>query len=236
MNSGRRFVQATPVSISNTEGICCANAESYLWLVLVLLRRFPHKSCDTEDLYQQGCLGLMKAISRYDPSYGTSFRAYAASMIIGEMRMLSRISAPIHVPRTDREIRIRLKRAINLLTGQLFRSPTIDELAMLMKMEPTDLAMLMEEVSVISADTETESGSDMWEYLPASDQWVNMIELRDIIQHLPVQDQQLLHYRYFEGLSQTETAKRLMMTQIQVSRRERVLQKILYDEWQHASE
>lgn len=233
--TGKRFVQTEPSAHNETTADQRVDAEKYLWLVSTLLRRFPHKCGEKEDLYQQGCLGLLKAAARFDPSYGASFQAYAASMIIGEMRMYARISAPVHIPRTDREMRVRLKRAIEMLTAKLAREPTIDELSTLMRIEPTELAMLMEEVSVTSADAETDMGAPLWERFPASENWLDSLELRDLIQQLPDQDQQLLHCRYLEGLSQTETAKRLVMTQIQVSRRERVLKKMLRDEWMHAS-
>lgn len=235
MITATRFVQSNS---SHKGELSCSrtlNAEDYMWLVTSMLRRFPHRNCETEDLYQQGCLGLLKAIARFEPTYGSSFKAYAAAMIIGEMRMLSRLSAPVHIPRTEREMRMRIKQAFNLLSGQLAREPTIHELSSLLKIEPAELTLLMEDISVTSADAENENGTPLWESIADPDAWLDKVELRDLIQQLPERDRMLLQYRYYDGLSQAETARRLAMTQVQVSRRERVLKKLLRNEWLHTT-
>lgn len=234
MTAASRFVQT---GSANRSVVSCArglNAEDYMWLVNSMLRRFPHRYCEAEDLYQQGCLGLMKAIARFDPTYGSSFNAYAAAMIIGEMRMLARLSAPVHIPRTERELRARIRQAVSILSQRLAREPTIQELSSLLKIEPAELTLLMEDVNVTSADTENDNGTALWDTIPDSDAWFDKVEMQDLLQRLPERDRQLMHYRYFDGLSQSETACRLAMTQVQVSRRERVLKKLLRDEWLHA--
>ena len=104
-------------------------AEDHLPLVAAMVRRFPWHGREREELYQQGCVGLMKALARYDPSLGTSFSTYAAAMILGEMRMLCRMDAPVHVPRRDRELRSRVRRTERMLTQHLGRDPTVQELA-----------------------------------------------------------------------------------------------------------
>lgn len=207
------------------------NAEKHLWLVKVMLRRFPHKDCEGEDLYQQGCLGLMKALARYDPERGSSFTAYAASMIIGEMRMYTRLTAPIHISRTEKEQRARIEKAISMLTAKLSREPTMQELSSVLRIDPEELALLMEEISVISADAETENGTPILETLSAPEDWLSAVEFRDILRRLSNHDQNLIRYRCIEGFTQAETAQRLGCTQVYVSRRERVLKRILRDEW-----
>lgn len=228
MTAARRFVQSLPAANTLQAAI---NAENHLWLVRVILRRFPHSICEEEDLYQQGCLGLMKALARYDPERGSKFSTYAASMIIGEMRMYSRLTAPIHISRTEKEQRARIEKAVALLTAKLAREPTIQELSSVLRIAPAELALLMEEVSVTSADAETENGTPIWETIAAQDGWLSSVELRDLLRRLSSQDQALIRYRFFDGLSQAETAQLLNLTQVQVSRRERVLKKLLRDEW-----
>ncbi len=209
-------------------------AEAHLPLVAMMVRRCPHDDREPEELYQQGCVGLMKAIARYDPDRGTSFSTYAASMILGEMRMLHRLNAPIHIPRPDREKRSRIHQIQDRLTAHLGREPTITEMAAMLRMEPTELVLLMEEVSVSSTEAQTDSGTPLHELLADSDDWLCEVEMRDLIAHLPQRDQALLMLRHQEGLTQSETAKRLGLTQLQVSRREAVIRKRLQKEWYSA--
>ena len=208
-----------------------ALAENHLPLVAAMVRRFPRYGREREELYQQGCVGLMKALARYDASLGTAFSTYAAAMILGEMRMLSRMDMPIHIPRRDRELRGRIRRAENMLTAHLGREPTVQELAKTLKVDPTELVLSMEEISVTSMDAATAAGTQMSELLPDHDDWMSRLLMRDLISRLPERDQKLLLLRYRYGLSQTETARRLGMTQVQVSRREMQIKAQLKKEW-----
>lgn len=208
-----------------------ALAENHLPLVAAMVRRFPGHEHEWEELYQQGCVGLMKALSRYDASLGTAFSTYAAAMILGEMRMLRRQDAPVHVPRRDRELRGRIRRAEATLTAHLGREPTVQELAALLRVNPTELVLSMEEISVTSMDAPTPRGTQWADLLPDHDDWMNRLLLRDLISRLPERDRKLLLLRHRYGLSQTETAKRLGLTQVQVSRREMQLKAQLRHEW-----
>ena len=208
-----------------------ALAENHLPLVAAMVRRFPWHQREREELYQQGCVGLMKALARYDASLGTAFSTYAAAMILGEMRMLSRMDMPVHIPRRDRELRSRIRRAENLLTAHLGREPTVQEIAAMLKVDPSELVLSMEEVSVTSIDAATPNGTLMADMLPDRDDWMNRLMLRDLIAHLPDRDRKLLLLRYRYGLTQTETARRLGMTQVQVSRKEMQIKAQLKKEW-----
>lgn len=211
----------------------CA-AEDHLPLVAALVRRFPASVAEKEELYQQGCVGLMKAIARYDPQRGASFSAYAAAMILGEMRMLSRLNAPVHIPRTDRERRRRLRMVEDTLMGALGRPPTIQELSRVFRTSPEELILLMEEISVSSYDGQQAEGAALINSIADDDDWITRLEIRDLISHLPARDQRLMRLRYLEGLSQAETAARIGMTQVQVSRREMVLRRELQKAWKQA--
>ena len=202
-------------------------AEDHLPLVGAMVRRFPHHGRETEELYQQGCIGLMKALARYDPDYGVAFPTYAAAMILGEMRQLCRIDAPIHIPRTERELRLRIRRAEATLSQHLGREPTVQEIASMLRMDASELMLHMEEISVTSTDAPTREGTSIAEFLPDPDDWQRRLELRDIIERLPERDRELILLRYHLGLTQTETARRMGMTQVQVSRREAVVKAML---------
>lgn len=208
-----------------------ALAEDHLPLVAALVRRFPPGLYEPEELYQQGCIGLMKALARYRPECGTNFSTYAVPLILGEMRMLSRQYAPIHIPRPEREQRQRIRRTTAQLTTTLSREPTITELATAMRMEQTDLLLLLDDVTVSSTEAASEDGSPLINAIADDDDWLSRVELRDLIARLAETDRQLLKLRHIEGLSQADTAHRLGMTQVQVSRREAVLRRQLHNAW-----
>ena len=208
-----------------------ALAENHLPLVAAMVRRFPQYAREREELYQQGCVGLMKALARYDASLGTAFSTYAAAMILGEMRMLSRLDMPVHIPRRDRELRGRIRKTESMLTAHLGREPTVQELAKVLKVDPTELVLSMEEIRVTSMDAAMPGGTQMAELLPDQDDWMSRLLLRDLIARLPDRDRKLVLLRYRYGLSQTETARRLGMTQVQISRREMQIKAQLRKEW-----
>lgn len=171
----------------------------------------------------------MKALARFDPTHGTAFSTYAAAMILGEMRSLCRVEAPVHVPRGDRELRSRIRHAEGTLMAHLGREPTVQELATALRMEPTELTLAMEQISVLSIDTT--SGHSLVELLPDRTDWETRLLLRDMIARLPKNDQRLLMLRLRYGRSQAETARALGTTQVQVSRREQALKQQIRQAW-----
>ncbi len=201
-------------------------AEQHLPLVGMLVKRFPGDG-NREELYQQGVIGLMKALRRFDPDRGTAFSTYAASMILGEMRMLRRQEAALHVPRTEEALRRRIQEAESALTARFRREPTVTELADEMQMEPAELMLHMESLSVSSTDEESPGGTALSELLADPEDWQKRIELRDILSRLPEKDRQLVLLRHRAGLTQTEAGQRLGMSQMQVSRREKVIRTLL---------
>lgn len=221
----------TPLTKAQNRHIMQTLATEHLPLVGAMVSRFPHHGYEPEELYQQGCIGLLKALARYDPDQGTAFSTYAAAMILGEMRMLSRMNAPIHIPRQEREKRQQLRKAQSHLSAHLGREPTVDELAAAVRTTPEELVLLMEEISVASADAAADGGSPLLDLIADGDCWQERLELRDMLNRLAPQDQTLLRLRHLEGLTQAETGVRLGMTQMQVSRRERVLHRQLRDMW-----
>ena len=222
-----------PTSTQDEQDLQAA-AENHLPLVRAMVQRFPTRGFEPEELYQQGCVGLMKALSRYDPSRGTSFSTYAAAMILGEMRMLSRLTAPVHIPRTDRELHIRIRKLTDQLTRQLRREPTVQEIASILRMDAAELMLLMEEVSVTSTDALTDDGTSLHEFIPDPDDWLGRMELQDLIDSLPEIDQELVRLRWYAKMPQAAVGKQLGLTQVQVSRREAVIRKELQKRWLEA--
>ncbi len=204
-----------------------ALAEKHLPLVGAMVRRFPSSAFSKEELYQQGVIGLMKALKQFDPSRGTAFSTYAAALILGEMRMLYRTDAAIHIPRTETELRRRIHQAEAELSNTLHREPAVTELAAALSMDAAELMLHMEEISVSSTDAESPGGSALCDVLPDPDDWQARLELRDIIAKLPKMDRQLILLRHRVGLTQAQAGHRLGMSQMQVSRREAVIRTLL---------
>ena len=232
MTARRDFSAELNRARMNGREAVAALAEEHLPLVAAMVSRFPWYGREREELYQQGCVGLMKAMARYDPSYGTAFSTYAAAMILGEMRMLCRNDAPVHIPRRDRELRSRVRRTERMLTEHLGRDPTVQELASAMRMDAAELMLVMEEVTVSSMDAAPAGGGHtLAELLPEQDDWLDRLLLRDIVSRLPREDQRLLLMRYRLGKTQAETARAMGMTQVQVSRRESAVKAALRQDW-----
>ena len=154
-------------------------------------------------------------------------------MILGEMRMLSRLNAPLHIPRTDQEQRRRIRQAEEALTGALGRSPTIQELAANFRTTAEEMVFLLEDASVYSYD-QHHNGPSLVDMIPDESEWQTSFEIRDLLERLPTKDALLMRYRCLEGLTQSETAARLGLSQVQVSRREMVLRRQLRQAWQEA--
>lgn len=221
------FTQTLTVARTSGPEAMQALAEQHLPLVGMLVRRFPATGESREELYQQGVIGLMKALRQFDPSRGTAFSTYAAALILGEMRMLHRQDAPLHIPRTELDLRRRIRQTEATLTAQRNRSPTVTELAAALSMEPAELMLHMDSITVTSTDAESPGGRPIADILPDPEDWQKRIELRDILSRLPDKDRQLVLLRHRFGLTQTEAGHRLGMTQMQVSRRERIIRTLL---------
>ncbi len=204
-----------------------ALAEKHLPLVGMMVARCPAGQASKEELYQQGAIGLMKALARYDPARGTAFSTYAAAMILGEMRMLNRQATLLHLPRGEAELRRQIRQAEENLTRTLHRPPSVTELAAALHMEPAEMALHLEDITVASTDAQSPGGTPLSELLPDPEDWQRRIELRDILARLPELDKQLVLLRHRVGLTQAQAGQRLGMTQMQVSRREKIIRTLL---------
>ncbi len=183
------------------------NIEPHLPLVRALMKRMPWHLCDRDDLFQQGCVGLLIAARRFDPERGVAFSTWAVPYILGEMRKLCRESAPVHIPRPEREARARVRRAIAALTASLRRDPTMDELASALHMDAADLPLLMEDVVAVPEEAIPESGREDVH-----------LALADALCGLPETRRRMLVLHYLQGMTQQEVAAQLGISQMAVSR------------------
>ncbi|MDR3644527.1 MAG: sigma-70 family RNA polymerase sigma factor [Clostridia bacterium] len=199
-------------------------------LVHASARRFAGRGIEYDDLFQAGCMGLVKAVTGFDFSRGVQFSTYAVPVIMGEMRRLFRDDGPVKVSRSLRELSLRAGRAREQLCSTLGREPTIGELARQLQIEPAEAAEALEASAAPLSLTIDEDGEDIQADIPVQgeeDELMDKLALKEALTALPAQDMLLIRLRYFGNRTQSETARELNMTQVQVSRREKKILELL---------
>ena len=190
-------------------------------LVRACARRFQGRGMEYDDLFQAGCMGLVKAVDHFDRERGLQFSTYAVPVILGEMRRLFRDGGTVKVSRGLQALAIRAARACGEFADTFGRAPLLSELADCLQVSEEDAALalgaLRPTVSLTDAD-ETQRA------VPVEDQEEELgdrLSVQQAIAALPEADQKLITARYYANMTQTQTARQLGMTQVQVSRREK---------------
>ena len=204
--------------------------ERHIEFVRRLARRYARRGEQLDDLTQVGCVGLIKAIDRFDGSFGANLTTYAAPNILGEIKRHFRDRGwSVRVPREIQELNVKLTRLIDELTTRLGRSPSVVELATASGTSAEDVLEALESSAAYSAlslsdggpDPDEEGGGPMDtvgeedEHFEQSEQ---RITLATGMQRLPARERAILHLRFFEGLTQSEIAERVGISQMHVSR------------------
>lgn len=196
-------------------------------LVHACANRFRGRGVDYEDLVQSGCIGLLKAAAGFDETRGFMFSTYAVPAIIGEIKRIFRDGGAVKVGRSDKEKARNLLALREELTSRLGREPSVSELASEAGFEVTETAQLLcASLPVLSLTVDDESGECNEIDVTIGDTTEEMgdsIALKAAVENLSDRDRKIVEFRYFSGLTQTVTAKKLGMTQVQVSRREKVI-------------
>ena len=198
--------------------------EGNMGLVYTCAHRLKGRGMEFEDLVQAGCVGLIKAADAFDEARGAAFSTYAVPVILGEMKRLFREGGSIKVGRSLKERARDLLRAQNTLAEELNREPSIAELAGRVSMEVSEAAMLLGSAMPVLSLTEEDGGGE-WD-LPVespTEDACDRIALNEALRTLEERDRLLVEYRYYRSMTQSETAARLGMTQVQVSRREKAV-------------
>ncbi len=198
--------------------------ESNLPLVHSLCKRFVGRGIEYDDLYQAGCIGLIKAVDGFDEGRGLCFSTYAVPVILGEIRRMFRDGGSVKVSRSLKELSLKVTRVKSTLELKLMREPTVSELA-------TELGVTPEEITeaqsaalpTVSLTYESDDGVSEMDVSVAGPEELltNKLLLQRAFTHLDDTEQQIIRCRYFEYLTQNETAARLGMSQVQVSRAEK---------------
>ncbi len=196
-----------------------------LGLVHACAQRFKGRGVEYDDLYQAGCLGLVKAVDGFDESRGLKFSTYAVPVILGEMRRLFRDGGAIKVGRALRERSMKAARISAEFSAREGRTPTVRELAELLGVEPAEAAQAVNagQRPVSLTAGEEEGGQIDIAVDSEAERIGERIALRQVIGELEERDRRILYFRYFKRETQTKTAERLGMTQVQISRREKVI-------------
>ena len=195
-------------------------------LVHACAKRFKGRGIEYDDLFQAGCLGLVKAVDHFDESRGLKFSTYAVPVIFGEMRRLFRDGGAVKVGRSLKELSIRASRKAADFAEKEGRSPTVGELAKLLGVEPAEAAQALgaAQMPLSLTASEEEGGGQIDVSIDGEDEKIaELLSLKQVVKELPQRDQNIIYFRYYKHRTQTETAQALGMTQVQVSRREKVI-------------
>lgn len=205
-------------------------------LIWSIVRRFTNRGYEAEDLFQIGAIGLVKCIKKFDLSYDVKFSTYAVPMIMGEIKRFLRDDGMIKVSRPLKEIAIKAKYMQDLLTKEKGSEPTVDELAAAIEVEVGDLILAMEadkEVESLYSTVYQSDGNPV--YLidkldlkaDENEKLVESIVLKQFIEKLEPREREIINLRYFLDKTQTEVAKKIGVSQVQISRIEKkVLKKL----------
>ena len=201
-----------------------------LGLVHSICRRFAGRGLEYDDLYQAGCIGLVKAGDAYDFERGFAFSTYAVPVIMGEVRRLFRDGGAVKVSRSIKELNQKIIKVNELLRQQLNREPTVNEIANKLGVNVSDISeAICASQATVSLTVENDDGISEIDLPTIDHQEVidNKIIIESAAKKLSETERLILKYRYFDLLTQGKTAKKLNMTQVQVSRAEKkILQKM----------
>ena len=201
-----------------------------LRLVLSVIQRFSGRGENPDDLFQVGCIGLIKAIDNFDLSQNVQFSTYAVPMIIGEIRRYLRDNNSIRVSRSLRDTAYKALRAKEELTAKTGREPTINEIAKLIDMPKEDVVLALDSIQdpVSLYEPVYSDGADAIYVMDqvsddknTDENWLEEIALKEALTRLCNREKKILNLRFFKGRTQMEVAKELGISQAQVSRLEK---------------
>ena len=200
--------------------------ENNYGLVHACANKFRGRGVEYDDLFQAGCIGLIKAAQKFDSSRGFAFSTYAVPVILGEIKRIFRDGGAVKIGRSLKEKArhaMRIKEEMSLLLG---REPTVSELAEKLDVDISQAAELITvSMPVISLTATDEKGTVQLDIpTPAPEEEISeKLALKTVVDSLEDRDRKLIELRYFKGMTQVKTAMELGMSQVQVSRREKAI-------------
>lgn len=210
--------------------------EINLPLVSAITKKFLNRGYEYEDIYQIGCMGLVKAVNNFDASYGVKFSTYAVPMIMGEIKRFIRDDGMIKVSRSVKTTARKLHYDREILTKELNREPTLEELSNYSGVEKEEIIFATESANSMQYLYDTihqQDGAPIMLIDKISDNYeedsdlVNRLALKEVIGTLDIKSRQIIMLRYFKDKTQVEVARMLGISQVQVSRIEKKVLKIM---------
>ena len=200
-----------------------------LRLVLSVVQKFSGRGENLDDLFQVGCIGLIKAIDHFDPSLKVRFSTYGVPMIVGEIRRFLRDNAPVRVSRSIRDLAYHSMQAWEELQKQTGREPRVSEIAARLGATPENVAMALESVvEPVSlyepAYTDGDESVALMDRVPEAggeESWVSSIMFKDTMRTLSQRERRIISLRYLSGKTQVQVAREIGISQAQVSRLEK---------------
>lgn len=202
--------------------------QSNLRLVWSVVQRFIHRGYEPEDLFQIGCIGLMKAIDKFDFTYAVKFSTYAVPMIIGEIQRFIRDDGTVKVSRSLKEMAHKIRKAKDELAREMEAVPTIQHVAQRLDVTREEVVLAMEATRMPSSIDETvyENEGDPIALIDQladeqDDRWFERFALSEAIGTLTPRERMIVYLRYYRDQTQAQVAQRLGISQVQVSRLEK---------------
>ena len=200
--------------------------QANIGLVKYVARRFANRGAEYEDLFQYGCMGLLKAIDRFDPGFQVCFSTYAVPVIMGEMRRFLRDSGPIHISRTIRDQARRIEDYVKQYEQLHERAPDVGEIAVGVGLDEADVVLALNSRSPVRSLEEPVGEGDGLRLMDVlGEECIGGVDRRltlaRLLRDLPDRDRLLIVRRYLQSHTQTEIARDMGVSQVQVSRMER---------------
>ena len=200
-----------------------------LRLVLSVVQRFTNRGENLDDLFQVGCIGLMKAIDHFDVSQGVKFSTYAVPMVIGEIRRHLRDFSPVRVSRSLKDTAYKAMQAKEKLTNRLGREPTIMEIAKEVQLPKENVVLALESIvdpvslyePVFSDGGDTICVMDQVSDRGGESGWIEELAIKDALAKLSDREKRIIALRFFQGKTQVEVSEEIGISQAQVSRLEK---------------
>lgn len=208
------------------EQLICGN----LRLVLSVIQRFVNRCPNVDDLFQVGCIGLMKAIDNFDVNQCVRFSTYGVPMIVGEIRRYLRDNSSVRVSRSMRDTAYKVLQAREKLVAREQREPTVEQIARFLDIPREDVVLAMDAVVdpiSLYEPIYSEGGDSMCVMVQVSDggcsdeNWIDQIVLKEAVNRLGLREQRILAMRFYQGMTQMEVSARIGISQAQVSRLEK---------------
>ena len=204
--------------------------EGNLRLVLSVIQRFDKRGESPDDLFQVGCIGLLKAIANFDPDKQVRFSTYGVPMIAGEVRRYLRDNSAIRVSRSLRDIAYRVLQCKEAMQLKLGRDPTLEEISTELELSPREISQALDAICapVSLFDPVYDQGGDPLTVMDqvrdtrnTDENWMEHIALREGLRRLSQREKEILRLRFYDGRTQMDVAKLLGISQAQVSRLEK---------------